>query len=111
MKNQIVVPADVHPSMRKEFIKNYEAITHSTGKLVLIAGDQKVEHLNKDFYGPGIPPEVNNSERLFTIAHEGRIGAFATQFGLITRYAANYPTVNYIAKLNSKTNLIPSLWS
>jgi DhnA family fructose-bisphosphate aldolase class Ia len=102
------IPCDVPPAAREEFIKNYEAITRTTGNLLLFAGDQKMEHLNTDFYGPGIPAQVNNPEHLFTIASKGNIGAFATQFGLITRYATQYPDINYIAKLNGKTNLIPA---
>jgi fructose-bisphosphate aldolase / 6-deoxy-5-ketofructose 1-phosphate synthase len=102
-----IIPADVPPAAREEFVKNYNAITQQTGNLLLFAGDQKMEHLNTDFYGPNIPEEVNNPEHLFSIASKGNIGAFATQFGLITRYAQQFPTVNYIAKLNGKTNLIP----
>lgn len=103
-----VIPADVPPSAREEFVKNYEAITNKTGNLLLFAGDQKMEHLNNDFYGQGIPEEVNSPSHLFNIASKGTIGAFATQFGLITRYAEQYPTINYIAKINGKTNLIPT---
>ncbi len=105
---KFIIPADVPPAAREEFVKNYQAITHKTGNLLLFAGDQKVEHLNADFYGQGIPEEVNSPEHMFNIASKGRIGAFATQFGLITRYAAQYPDINYIAKINGKTNLIPT---
>lgn len=105
---KFIIPSDVPPAAREEFVKNYQAITHSTGNLLLFAGDQKMEHLNADFYGQGIPAEVNSPEHLFNIASKGTIGAFATQFGLITRYADKYPDINYIAKLNGKTNLIPT---
>lgn len=103
---KFIIPADVPPAAREEFVKNYEKITHKSGNLLLFAGDQKIEHLNADFYGPNIPAEVNSPDHLFTIASQGRIGAFATQFGLITRYADKYPNINYIAKINGKTNLI-----
>ena len=52
MKDQdILVPLDVPSAMREVYITNYRKITHGTGRLMLMAGDQKVEHLNDDFYG------------------------------------------------------------
>ncbi len=107
-KKKIIIPEDVHTSTQGEFIQNYEAITFRTGNLFLFAADQKIEHLNQDFHGNNIPPEVNNPEHIFKIASEGKIGALATHLGLITRYAQQYPTINYIAKLNGKTNLVPT---
>ncbi len=74
---------------------------------MLFAGDQKVEHLNNDFYGEGIPPEDNDPEHLFKIASAAKIGVFATQFGLIARYGRDYRDIPYLVKLNAKTNLIP----
>jgi len=50
-KNDIVVPADVPADVRKIYIENYYNATRGTGRLMLFAGDQKVEHLNDDFYG------------------------------------------------------------
>ncbi|MCL4361535.1 aldolase [Candidatus Dependentiae bacterium] len=96
--------------MHQEFAKNMETITHGTGKLMLFAGDHKIEHLIKDFFGPHIDPEVKNPEHLFKIASRGNIGAFATHLGLISRYATTpaYKKINYIAKLNGKTNIIPT---
>ena len=73
---------------------------------MLMAGDQKVEHLNGDFYGPNIAPDDADPEHLFRIASQVRIGAFATQLGLIARYGMDYPEVPYLVKLNSKTNLV-----
>jgi fructose-bisphosphate aldolase/6-deoxy-5-ketofructose 1-phosphate synthase len=100
------VPLDVPASSRATYLENYETITHGTGRLMLFAGDQKVEHLNDDFYGEGIPADDNDPEHLFRIAHEGRIGVFATQLGLIARYGMDYPEIPYLVKLNSKTHLI-----
>jgi len=105
--SEIVIPASVPKSLEKEFVKNYEAITKKTDKLFLFAGDQKFGHLNEAFYGEDIPPEVNDPEHLFKIASKGEVGAFATQLGLISRYGKKYPDVNYVVKLNSKTNFIP----
>ncbi|MFY1645387.1 aldolase, partial [Methanoculleus bourgensis] len=77
-----------------------------TGRLMLFAGDQKIEHLNDDFAGEGIHPDDADPEHLFRIASRGRIGVFATQLGLIARYGRDYPDVPYLVKLNSKTNLV-----
>jgi class I fructose-bisphosphate aldolase/fructose-bisphosphate aldolase/6-deoxy-5-ketofructose 1-phosphate synthase len=101
------IPADVPAEKRKEFLNIFEEVTNSTGRLMLFAGDQKVEHLNNDFYGDGIPEDDHNPEHLFQIASNAKIGVFATQFGLISRYGADYPDIPYLVKLNSKTNIIP----
>ena len=107
MDNSVVrVPLDVPPAMRADYRDNYNRITHGTGRLMLMAGDQKVEHLNGDFYGPSIAPDDADPEHLFRIAGMARIGAFATQLGLIARYGMDYPDVSYLVKLNSKTNLV-----
>ena len=101
------IPADVPPQKRGEFYAIFEEVTNGSGRLMLFAGDQKVEHLNNDFYGPGIPEDDNDPEHLFKIASQANIGVFATQFGLICRYAPDYKNVPYLVKLNSKTNIIP----
>ncbi|MGC9514094.1 aldolase [Methanocrinis sp.] len=102
----VLVPLDVPPERREEYIESYLKITAESGRLMLFAGDQKVEHLNDDFFGPGISPDDGDPEHLFRIAKKGRIGVFATQLGLIARYGMDYPEVPYLAKLNSKTNLV-----
>ncbi len=100
------IPLDVPKGMRKTYLENYSTITGNSGRLMLFAGDQKVEHLNDDFYGKGIHPDDSNPEHLFRIASQGKIGVFATQLGLIARYGMDYPDVPYLVKLNSKTNLV-----
>lgn len=102
----IPVPADVPETARETYIKNLTTITHGTGRLMLFAGDQKIEHLNSDFYGEGIPADDADPEHLFRVAKQGRIGVFATQIGLVARYGPDYPEVPYLVKLNSKTNLV-----
>ena len=99
------IPADVPLNTRATFVKNYNAITRETGKLFLFAADHKIEHLDTDFLGPHIDPAAHHPEHIFAIAQHSKIGALATQLGLIARYGQLYPSVNYIAKLNSKTNL------
>ncbi len=105
-EKDVIVPLDVPEQMRKRYIENYLNITRKSGRLMLFAGDQKVEHLNDDFYGDGIHQDDNEPEHLFRIASRARIGVFATQLGLIARYGMNYPNVPYLVKLNSKTNLV-----
>ncbi|MDR1014357.1 MAG: hypothetical protein LBL86_05190, partial [Coriobacteriales bacterium] len=103
---QVRVPVDVLPESRESYIDNYLAATRGTGRLMLYACDQKIEHLNGDFYGEGIDPSDNNPEHLFQIGSQGVVGVLAGQKGLIARYAADYPEVNYLVKMNSKTNLV-----
>ncbi len=105
-ENDVVVPLDVPKAVRENYIENYLAVTKNSGRLMLFAGDQKVEHLNSDFYGEGIHPDDGDPEHLFRIASQSNIGVFATQLGLIARYGIHYADVPYLVKLNSKTNLV-----
>jgi len=100
------VPLDVPKKSREAFTKNYEAMTKGSGRLMLFAGDQKIEHLNDDFHGQGIHEDDGDPEHLFRIASLGSIGVFAVQLGLIAKYGMDYPKIPYLVKLNSKTNLI-----
>jgi len=104
----ILIPADVPKNMMQTFQDNYNAITRDTGRLMLFACDQKIEHMNADFYGDNIDTSALDPEHIFRIAARGSIGALATHLGLIARYGKEYPAVNYIVKLNAKTNLIPT---
>src|SRR5579864_9387764 len=100
MPHSITIPADVPKSAHQTYLAHYAAITKNTGNLFLFAADQKIEHLNTDFYGNTIHPDANSPEHLFKIASQGSIGAFATHIGLIARYGRQYPKIHYIAKLN-----------
>jgi len=102
----VLVPADVPKAAAAEYVKNYLEITKNTGRLMLFAGDQKVEHLNDDFYGQNIAPDDATPEHMFRIASQSEIGIFATQLGLIARYANDYKSIAYLVKLNSKTNIV-----
>lgn len=106
MENQIIIPADVPNSVVNEYLSNYEEITRGSGRLMLFAGDQKIEHLNKDFHGEGIAEDDNVPDHIFKIADTAEIGVFATQLGLISTYGPDFPEVPYLVKLNSKTNLV-----
>ncbi len=101
------IPADVPAKKVATYKKNLKEATNNSNRLMLFAGDQKVEHLNNDFYGKGIAKDDSNPEHLFKIASQAKIGVFATQFGLISRYARDYKNIPYLVKLNSKTNLVP----
>lgn len=105
-KLDIIVPADVPQKARDMYVKNYETITSGVGRLMLFAGDQRIEHLNDDFYGEDISPEDNDPAHLFEIATRSKIGVFATQLGNIARYGPLYPDLPYLAKLNSKSHLV-----
>ncbi|EHP86359.1 aldolase [Methanotorris formicicus] len=105
-KKDVIVPLDVPESARKKYIENYLELTKNTGRVMLFAGDQKMEHLNDDFYGEGIAKDDADPEHLFRIASKAKIGAFATQLGLIARYGMDYRKVPYVVKINSKTNLV-----
>jgi len=110
----VIVPADVPKSMASEYTKNFLSMTHNTGRLMLFAGDQKIEHLNDDFYGKikvegnevVIPMDDAEPEHLFRIASKAKIGVFATQLGLIAKYGPSYKEVPYLVKLNSKSHLV-----
>lgn len=105
---EIVVPLTVPAAKVKQYLEHYRAATNERGNLFLFAGDQKIEHLNEDFYGKGIPTECADPRHLFEIASQAPVGVFATQLGLISRYGREYgKKINYLVKLNSKSNLVP----
>lgn len=107
MSAQIYVPGDVPSSMKDIYTEHYETATGGSGNMLLFAGDQKVEHLNDDFYGEGITPENASPQHLFEIASQSKIGVFASQLGIIARYGKDYPHIPYMVKMNSKTHLVP----
>ncbi|HSK47265.1 MAG TPA: aldolase [Coriobacteriia bacterium] len=104
--DQVHVPADVPAEMRDTYVDSFMKATRGTGRLMLFACDQKVEHLNDDFYGEGIHPDDADPEHLFRIGSQGLCGVMAGQRGLLAAYAADYPNVNYLVKMNSKTHLV-----
>lgn len=102
---EIKIPLSVPASKKSEYQHNYKLATANTGRLLLIAGDQKVEHLNDDFFGRGISQDDANPEHLFKIAAGTKGGLLATHLGLISQYGTNYRRVPYLVKLNGKSNL------
>ncbi len=111
-ETEVVIPADVPEEKRTTYIKNYLQVTKKTGRLFLYAGDQKIEHLNDDFYGEiatgTIPLDDAQPNHLFQIAQQAQqyIGVFAAQYGLIARYGPQYKDVPYLVKMNSKSHLV-----
>jgi len=104
--DKVRVPADVPAEMRDTYVDSYMKATRGTGRLMLFACDQKIEHLNDDFYGEGIHMDDADPEHLFKIGSQGLCGILAGQRGLIAQYAADYPDINYLVKINSKTHLV-----
>lgn len=102
----IHIPSDVPQSLHDQYSSSLDLVTRGSGRLFLFAGDQKVEHLNNDFFGEGISTDDATPEHLFRIAGQARVGAFASQMGLIARYGGDYSHVPYVIKLNSKTDLV-----
>ncbi|HIF91279.1 MAG TPA: aldolase [Candidatus Poseidoniales archaeon] len=106
------VPADVPNELQDVFVKNMDSATAGTGRMNLFACDQKIEHLNDDFYdgGNNIPLSSNDPEHFFKVgqaAHAaGTIGVLAGQLGLISHYARDYPDIPYLVKLNSKSHMV-----
>ena len=105
-RNDVKVPADVPAQARETYIDNYLKATQNTGRLMLYACDQKMEHLNDDFYGEGIDIADADPAHLFEIGNKGICGVLAGQRGLIAAYAEDYPDINYLVKMNSKTHLV-----
>ncbi len=108
VRQSLHIPLDVPRASRRTYLDNIERMTFGSGRLMLMAGDQKVEHLNDDFTGPGISEEDAHPEHLFRIASRARIGAFATQLGLISRFGDDHRSIPYVVKMNSKTHLVPT---
>jgi len=102
---KINIPLSVPAAKKSDYISNYKLATGGTGRMLLIAGDQKVEHLNDDFYGAGISKEDASPEHLFKIAAGTKGAVFATHLGLISQYGMDYKRIPYLVKLNGKSNI------
>ncbi len=105
---KIEVPCSVPAKSRKEYEKNYRLLTNNSGNMLLIAGDQKVEHLNDDFFGAGISKDDASPKHLFDITKNSQGGVLATHLGLVARYGKEYKEIPYIIKMNGRTNLWPN---
>lgn len=92
--NNLVIPAEVPKENTDSYRANFDKATGGSGRLLLFAGVQKAEHLNKDFYGGGIAPDDANPEHLFKVAKAANISVFATQMGHIARYGNQYDQIH-----------------
>ena len=109
MEDKFYIPADVPGGSVNEYLSNFDEITLGSGRLMLFAGDQKMEHLNEDFYGKGTAEDDNDPEHLFRIASKAEVGVFAAQLGLISLYGNDYGDISYLVKLNSKSNIVKAV--
>ncbi len=101
------IPADVPKEKEAEYARAIELVTRGLGRMLLFAGDQKIEHLNDDFGAADASPEDADPEHLFKIASQAEVSCFASQLGLIAKYGRDYSNVPYVVKLNSKSNIVP----
>jgi DhnA family fructose-bisphosphate aldolase class Ia len=102
---KISIPLSVPKNKRSEYERNFKIATAGTGKLLLFAGDQKVEHLNDDFFGPNIDPADASPEHLFQIAKNIPGAVLATHIGLLSSYGEKYKQLPFILKIDAKSNI------
>lgn len=99
------IPLSVPKSQRGNYLNNFKLATRGSGHLFLFAGDQKVEHLNDDFYGKNISIEDASPEHLFKIASQVPGAVLATHIGLLAKYGQDYRQLPFILKINGKSPL------
>lgn len=105
-KRDISIPLSVPTKTKDEFVSNLSVINNHKDKIIMLAADQRVEHLNSSFYGKNISIDDLSPEHFFKIASISKVKLLATQFGHIDRYASEYPNINYIVKLNSISKFV-----
>ncbi len=99
------LPLDIPFRKRLSFIRRYNKFTFNKDRVILFAGDQRVEHLITSFYGEGIYTGDLYPKHYFDIASSSPISALAVSYGLLTLYGGDYPKVPYVVKLNSLSKL------
>jgi DhnA family fructose-bisphosphate aldolase class Ia len=102
---KILIPLSVPKNKKNEYERNFKLATAGSGKLLLFAGDQKVEHLNNDFFGPNIDPADASPEHLFEIAKNIPGAVLSTHIGLLAHYGQKYRQLPFILKLNGKSDI------
>ncbi len=104
----MLIPATVPPHKRDEFHNNYATLTKDTSKLLLFVADQKMQSLNEEFFGPDLPAGISDPEHIFKIASQSNVGGLSVHLGLMSRYGQQYSNINFVPKLDGKTNLTPT---
>jgi len=102
-KERVIVPLNIPKAMRDTYVKSYMEITKNTGRLMLFAGDQKVEHINDNLFRKDVPEGDGNSKKNFRIEAQSKTWVLATHLaqaccGMNCRNAA-------YKEINSKTDL------
>ena len=98
-----------NPSPTDELFEAFPRLKFMLPEVILVEDDREMcirDSLNKDFYGEGIDIADAEPQHLFEIGRQGVCGVLAGQRGLIAQYAADYPEINYLVKMNSKTNIV-----
>ena len=78
-RDQVKVPVDVSPDMRETYIDNYMKATRETGRLMLFACDQKIEHLNKDFYDGGEDIDIADNELTHDVRKQAKRARYVAE--------------------------------
>lgn len=97
MNTPFTIPLDVPHSKTDLFIKNYTALLRSTNRLLLLACDHPLEHL-----------EAVDFQTLFSLARSNNNLPVAAHWEAIMRYAGTNQENQFIVKVNGKTNLVSS---
>ena len=105
-REEVRVPADVMPEARDEYITNYLKATRETGRLTLVRLRSEDRGPEQGLLRRGHRHRRSRSGASVQIGSEGVCGVLAGQRGLVAQYAADYPEINYLIKMNSKTNLV-----
>jgi fructose-bisphosphate aldolase / 6-deoxy-5-ketofructose 1-phosphate synthase len=110
MTNNNYIPGDVPQHAKETYQHNWNIFTKGTGRVLMFAGDQKIEHLNSDFYDQDENDLISDAdaspEHLFHIAANSPVSGLAVQIGLASQYGNDFPLVPLIIKLNSKSPLV-----
>jgi len=98
----MMIPLTVLDNQQERYCEHMRIVTSNFTRTILFAYDHRLEHLQYDFYGDGVAKDAYSVEHALTIAAKSKMSAFATQFGLIARYARSFDSVPYVVKLTGK---------
>lgn len=103
MNMHILIPGSVPHTAQEIYKTNLHTLTAGTGYFLLLAGDQRLEHLGADIPHDTTVVESFYPSHMFRIASQGGI-PLATQYGLVAHYGTQFPNIPYIIKMTGKTN-------